>query len=127
MGTKVMDSTPAPMVTSDHPIWTLAVARAMASRPEAQKRLTVAPDTLLGNPAIRAATRPMFRPCSASGKAQPTMTSSKSSKSRFLVRSTADFMIKVISSSGLVWLNRPLFCLQPGVLTDCTIYASCMV
>ena len=84
-------------------------------------RLTVAPPTVSGNPAIWVAMRPMLRPCSASGKAQPIMTSSIISKARPGVFSTADFRIKESSSSGRVFLKAPLFLLQPGVLMDVTI------
>ena len=55
---------------------------AMASRPEAQRRLTVAPGISTGRPARRAAMRAMFQPCSPSGCAQPRMTSSMAALSR---------------------------------------------
>ena len=56
-----------------------SAASAMVCKPDAQKRFTVMPVTALGNPARIAAMRPMLRPCSPSGIAQPMMTSSTSS------------------------------------------------
>jgi hypothetical protein len=93
----------------------------MASRPDAQKRLMVAPPTVSGKPAIKGAMRPMLRPCSASGKAQPIMTSSTMPGSSPGVLSMADFRMKESISSGRVSLNAPLPRLQPGVLMDVTI------
>ncbi|MNT20780.1 hypothetical protein D3C72_1560970 [compost metagenome] len=42
-------------------------ANAIACRPEAQKRLTTVPPTLMGRPARTAAWRPMLRPVVPSG------------------------------------------------------------
>ena len=55
---------------------------AMASSPEAQRRLTVAPGISTGRPARSAAMRAMLKPCSPSGWAQPRITSSISALSR---------------------------------------------
>jgi hypothetical protein len=54
---------------------TLAAASATAWRPEAQKRLRVIPGTVSGRPARSRPMRATFIPCSASGMAQPQMTS----------------------------------------------------
>ena len=51
-------------------------ALAMDCRPEEQKRLTVCPAVVSGKPELSASRRPMFRPCSASGIAQPQIRSS---------------------------------------------------
>jgi len=96
----------------------------MASRPDEQNRLTVAPVVSTGKSAIRAATLPMLSPCSASGKEQPIIRSSTSFFSRFSVFSTAADKIKDKRSSGRVSLNAPLPLLQPGVRILVTIYAS---
>ena len=48
MGTMLMLSTPAATITSDSPTRMRSAAMATADRPEAQKRLTVMPPTLLG-------------------------------------------------------------------------------
>ena len=71
MGNMLMLSTPPASITSACPVWMAAAAIAMVWRPLEQKRLTVTPPTLSGIPARRAARRATFRPCSASGMAQP--------------------------------------------------------
>jgi hypothetical protein len=63
-----MDSIPPPMVTSDQPAMTRSEARAMASRPEEQKRLTVAPETVSGKPAILAGDAADVEPLLGLGK-----------------------------------------------------------
>ena len=50
-------------------------------RLEAQKRLTVVPAAVGGSPASSATRRPRFIPCFASGKPQPTITSTISGAS----------------------------------------------
>ncbi len=47
MPTRLIDSTPPPMVMSCWPDITCAEAKLMASRPEAQKRLICTPATVL--------------------------------------------------------------------------------
>ena len=46
MGTRDIDSTPPPIVAWLWPDMTCAAAMLVASRPEAQKRLTCTPDTV---------------------------------------------------------------------------------
>ena len=53
-----------------------SAANAIACRPEEQKRLIVTAEAVTGMPARRLAMRATFRPCSASGIAQPRITSS---------------------------------------------------
>ncbi len=74
-GMALMDSVPAAMTASASPRRMRAAASATAWRPEAQKRLMVMPGTLWGSPASRSPMRATFMPCSASGMAQPTITS----------------------------------------------------
>ena len=76
IGTMLMLSAPAAIITSASPTRMRSAAICTALRPEAQKRLTVMPPTELGKPAKSAATRAMFMPCSPSGIAQPTIASS---------------------------------------------------
>ena len=52
MPTRLIDSTPPPIVMSCWPDITSAAAKFTASRPEAQKRLICMPGTLLPKPAI---------------------------------------------------------------------------
>ena len=61
---------------------------AMVCSPEEQKRLTVAPETVTGQPAASAIWRAMFQPVAPSGLAQPISTSSTSAASS-LARSIA--------------------------------------
>jgi len=79
MGIWLIVSQPPAMITSDHPARILAVASAIDWSPDEQKRFMVMPEVRSGNPAPKAMTLPRFMPCSASGKAQPTMRSSTSS------------------------------------------------
>ena len=62
--------------TSADPHMMRSAANAIACRPDEQNRLIVTADALTGTPARRLAIRATFRPCSASGIAQPRMTSS---------------------------------------------------
>ena len=71
IGTMLMLSAPAAIITSASPTRMRSAAICTADRPEAQKRLTVMPPTLLGRPASTAPMRATFRPCCASGIAQP--------------------------------------------------------
>jgi hypothetical protein len=76
MGTRLIDSVPPATATSDRPLATASAARAMAWRPDEQKRLMVMAAAVTGTPASKLAMRATFMPCSASGIAQPRMTSS---------------------------------------------------
>ena len=76
MGTRLMLSTPAAIMTSASPTRMRSAAICTADSPDAQKRFTVMPPTLRGKPASTAATRATLRPCGPSGMAQPQMTSS---------------------------------------------------
>ena len=71
-----IDSTPPAMMHSAIPASIFAVAIAIVSKPEEQYLLTVIPGTLSVFNPINEIIRPTFNPCSASGVAFPTMTSS---------------------------------------------------
>src|SRR3982751_704699 len=57
---------------------TRCATMAMVCRPDEQKRLTVAPETVIGKSAIRAIWRAMLAPVAPSGFAHPMRTSSTS-------------------------------------------------
>jgi len=78
IGTRLIDSVPPAMTMSAKPHITCSAAEAIACRPDAQKRFMVTADASTGTPARRLAIRATLRPCSASGIAQPTITSSTS-------------------------------------------------
>ncbi len=61
-----------------------------------------------GSPARREAMRATFMPCSASGMAQPRMTSSISLGSSWGTRSRAPLIAKAARSSGRVARRVPL-------------------
>ncbi len=65
--TQEMLSTPPATYTSPSPAMTRCAARAMACRPEEQKRLMVMPEVVTGRPAASAIWRAMFRPVAPSG------------------------------------------------------------
>src|SRR5882724_8487892 len=78
----------------------LIAAWAMACRPLEQKRLMVSAGTLFGHFAKNTAFLATFSPCSASGMAQPSSTSSTSSALRPGTRSRAPFIATAAKSSG---------------------------
>ena len=71
-----MLSAPPAMIQSAIPLWIFAVAIPIVSNPEAQYLFTVTPGTSVTFNPIKEIKRPTFKPCSASGIAFPTMTSS---------------------------------------------------
>ena len=71
MPTRLMDSTPPPIVISCWPDMISAAAKFTASRPEAQKRLIWMPGTPSPKPATSAAARAMSPPASPTGSTQP--------------------------------------------------------
>ena len=99
---------------------------AMACRPEEQKRLTVTADAVTGTPARRLAMRATFMPCSASGIAQPTITSSISAGSSPGAPSRAARMVAAAMSSGRVVRSVPAGALPTAVRTAETMTASFM-
>jgi hypothetical protein len=121
IGTMLMLSTPAAIITSASPTRMRSAAMATADRPEAQKRLTVMPPTELGRPARMAPMRATFRPCWASGIAQPAITSSTAFGSRPGTWAMAARSAWASRSSGRTCLNEPL-CERPmGVRVAATM------
>ena len=75
----------------------------MDCRPDAQKRLMVMAAASIGMPARSEAVRATFIPCSASGMAQPMMTSSISFLSRLGTRARAPWIsngAEVVGAGG---------------------------
>ncbi len=71
MGTRLIDSTPPPMAMSMAPDMTAWAAKWTACWAEPHCRSTVVPGTVSGNPAARAALRPMFMACSPTVMVHP--------------------------------------------------------
>jgi len=94
------NSPPAPIAMAPAAMWTAVID-------EPQKRLTVVPAVPIGRPASSPTIRAMLKPCSASGKAQPTMMSSMSS-GLALVRSTSPRTTWASRSSGRTRASAPL-------------------
>ena len=76
IGIMLMLSVPAAIMTSASPVRMRSAAIDTAFRPDEQNRLIVMPATLVGSPASSTPMRATFIPCSSSGIAQPTITSS---------------------------------------------------
>src|SRR6185295_19910092 len=108
MGTRVMDSVPAPMANSAWPDITSAAAKATACRLEAQRRLTAAAGTVTGKPPARAAFRAMLKPCSWTCVTQPRTMSSTVAGSMPL-RLTSAAITSPARSSGRQWASAPSF------------------
>src|ERR1700733_15707745 len=86
----------------------------------------VIPETVIGRPARKLATRATFIPCSASGMAQPRMTSSISDLSSCGTRSSAPLMAKAARSSGRVVRSVPRGALPTAVRTADAMMTSFM-
>src|ERR1700691_6164015 len=126
MGTMLMDSAPPAMATSPCPAMIRSAAIAMDCKPDEQNRLTVIAETLTGNPARSEAIRARFIPCSASGVAQPMMTSSMSSGLTPFARASASLITSAARSSGRVARSVPFGALPTAVRTELTSTASRM-
>ena len=96
---------------------------AIVSRPEAQYLFTVTPATSFVFSPIRAINLAIFKPCSASGVALPTITSSILDLSRLGILFTIYSMVSAASSSGLLNLKSPLGAFPTAVLYAEIIYA----
>src|SRR5580704_3987052 len=81
-------------------------------------------DTSMGKPARNDAIRATFMPCSASGMAQPRMTSSISFGSSPGAREIASLITSAAKSSGRVARKAPLTALPTGVRIALTMTAS---
>jgi len=89
MGARVIDSTPPAMAKSMSPVLIARAASPTALSPEAQRRFTVMPGTLSGNPASKSAIRATLRLSSPAWLAQPKNTSSSCDQSAWGLRSTS--------------------------------------
>ena len=103
-----MDSTPAQTKASPAPIAIAPAAMCTACIDEPQNRLTVVAAARSGSPARKPIRRATFRPCSPSGKAQPTITSSIACGS-IRVRSISAATTWAASSSGRTRARLPLW------------------
>jgi hypothetical protein len=88
------------------PLMTAWAAKLTPWRLEPHWRLTEVPVTVTGKPAIRAAVRAMFMPCSPVCVTQPMITSSTWAGST-LARSSSAAIHMAARSSGLVALRVP--------------------
>jgi len=121
-----MLSAPPAMMISAPPERIFSAAMAMDCRPELQKRLMVTAGTVSGRPARRAAMRAMLLPLSASGLAQPMMTSSIQAGSKSGMRPSKPRMAMAAKSSGRTVRSEPRGALPTGVRTQSMITASCI-
>jgi hypothetical protein len=126
IGTMLIDSTPPASTTCDCPVRTCCAAIAIDCNPEEQKRLTVIAGLSTGRPARRLAMRATFMPCSASGIAQPRITSSISAAASAGTRSSAPRIATAARSSGRVVASLPLGAFPTAVRTALTTTASFM-
>src|SRR5476649_2164298 len=127
IGTRLIDSVPPGTITDAEPHMMRSAAYAIACRPEEQKRFTVTADALTGIPARKLAMRATFIPCSASGIAQPRITSSISAGSMPGARFSASAIAIAPSSSGRVPRSVPPGALPEAVRTAETITASFII
>ena len=126
MGMRLMDSVPPAIMQPPMPAIMRSEASAMACRPEEQKRLMVIAEVDTGSPARREATRATLLPCSASGMAQPRMTSSTSFGSSPGTRLRISVMTAAAMSSGRVLRSVPRGALPTAVRAMETSTASFM-
>src|SRR6516164_4310690 len=84
-------------------------------------------EAVTGSPARKLATRATFIPCSASGIAQPRITSSTSDLSSWGKRASAPVIAKAARSSGRVVRRVPRGALPIGVLTADAMMTSLMM
>src|SRR5574341_556865 len=122
----LIDSAPPAMTTSFQPAMICCAASATVCRPDEQKRLTVIAGTVCGNPARSAIIRPIFKPCSPSGIAQPMITSSTSWGFNPSVRFSAAATTVAPISSGRLVRSFPRGALPTALRTPETITASLM-
>ncbi len=120
----LMLSVPAAMTMSASPVRIRSAAMETALRPEEQKRLMVMPATVFGSPASSRPMRATFMPCSYSGMAQPTITSSTRDGSIAGACASTLFSTCASRESGRVWHNAPRGALPTGVRVAATMKAS---
>ena len=122
-----MLSVPPATMTSADPAMMRSEARAMACRPEEQNRLIVIAAQVTGRPARRDATRATLFPCSASGIAQPRITSSISLGLSAGARRRTSLITAAAVSSGRVSRSVPRGALPTAVRAMETMTASFIV
>src|SRR5665811_564585 len=123
--TQEIASTPPATKISPSPAMMRCDARAIVCRLDEQKRFTVMPGTVTGQPARRAIWRAMLAPVAPSGVAQPMMTSSISAGSR-PARLMACSTAWPPSVAPCVMLKEPFQLLASGVRAVETITADVM-
>ena len=121
-----MLSAPPATIVWANPAMTRSAASAIACSPDEQNRLMVKAEVVTGSPARRLAMRATFIPCSASGMAQPRITSSTSDGSRPGTRPIASRIATAAMSSGRLLRSRPLGALPTAVRTAETMTACAM-
>lgn len=121
IGTMLMLSVPPASIRSSSPRRMRSAAIATACRPDEQKRLTVTPGTVSGRPASNRPMRATFMPCSASGMAQPMMTSPMRCGSMPGYCAITLRMTWASMSSGRVLRNTPRGALPTGVRVAATM------
>ena len=87
----------------------------------------VTPGTLSVFKPISETIRAIFKPCSASGVALPTITSSICSLSKLGTEATKALTTSAANSSARVNRKTPLGALPTAVRYPAMIYASCMI
>src|SRR4051812_34248888 len=122
-----MLSAPPAITTDADPVRMRSAANAIAWSPDAQKRLTVTADASTGMPARKLAIRAIFSPCSASGMAQPRITSSTSDGAMPGDRFSVSARQTAARSSGRVERSDPDGALPTAVRTAETMTASAIV
>ena len=120
-----IDSTPPATITGAPSTTMRCAAIEVACKPEEQKRLTVVPATVTGQPARIAATRATLCPVAPSGSPQPKTTSS-TSPGEIPARSMAARMTCAAMSAPCVRFRAPRKALPIGVRALATITA-CLV
>ena len=126
IGIRLIDSVPPAITMSAKPHITCSAAEAIACSPEAQNRFMVTAEASTGTPARRLAMRATFSPCSASGIAQPMITSSTSVAGKAGTRRNTSPITAAAISSGRTVLSAPLGALPTAVRVAETITASRM-
>jgi len=119
-----IDSNPPETITSAPLVRMRSLAIAIVCKPDEQKRLIVIALVSTGRPARIAAARATFMPCSASGMAQPMITSSISEADKPGTRAMASLITAAPMSSGRVLRKVPFGALPTAVRTADTITAS---
>ncbi len=126
IGILVIDSTPPAMKASPAPMEILPAASWIACMEDPQKRFIVTPGTVSGRSVRNVIILATLKPCSASGKAVPTIRSS------IRLGSTPVSLIRPLTtaaamSSGLVLASSPLFAGVNGDLAYPAITAGMLI